>query len=429
MSDDNNDTLNILDEFDELKKEYDKILRRFGSTRPLTTREKKLKEYKTSLQNAYNDIVNFNKKYLELLQPTEKTKVEKKLDKIIDKLNQSFEILGINQEVPGDYYTKIEISLNTDDTENDDINEQIEIVENNTTTIKPKNNKMNKMEFLSFAAQQIKYKFSGNPLELESFLNSIELVKEVMDANEQTFIKFILTRIDGKALESVSKNPTTIQEIIENLKKYIKPENSKIIEGRMLTLRANRSNMPEYTKTAEELAEALQRSLIIEGISQQKAREMTIDRTIEMCRANAKTDIVKSIMASTKFEDPKETIAKFVIESNNNEKTSQILTFGVNNYRGKRGMNQNRGFYRGFQRNNNYRGNYNNNRGNYNNFRRYNNRNNYNNNNRGRNSQNYNNSNNNNRGRNNQNVRVLHSENQENPRSMTLGDANWRTNQ
>lgn len=197
-----------------------------------------------------------------------------------------------------------------------------------------------------------------------------------MEAHEQTFIKFILTRIDGKALESIPKNPATINEITDNSKKYIKPDSSKIIEGRMLSLKANRVNMPDYTKQAEELADALQRSLIVEGISQNKAREMTIDRTIEMCRSNARTDIVKSILASTSFENPKEAIAKFVVESNKESNDRQILTFR-SNFRSNNGFrpnnqrifHSNRGFSRGFNRNNNnYRGNYNN-RGNFNNYR------------------------------------------------------------
>lgn len=152
---------------------------------------------------------------------------------------------------------------------------------------------------------------------------------------------------------------------------------------------------------------------------------MTIDRTIDMCRSNARTDIVKSILASTSFENPKEAIAKFVIESNKETNKKQILSFRSNNNfkpNNQRINTQNRGFYRNYNRNfSNYRNNFNNNRRNFNNYRN-NNRNNFQNN-RGRN----NSHNGQNRGRTNQNVKVTHSANTGNPRSMTLGETeNWR---
>lgn len=83
-------------------------------------------------------------------------------------------------------------------------------------------------------------------------------------------------------------------------------------------------------KEAEELAEALQRSLIVEGIPQHKAQDLATERTVEMCRASARTDIVKSVVASTKFSNPKEAIAKFIIEIGSVAKGTQILSFRSN---------------------------------------------------------------------------------------------------
>lgn len=39
----------------------------------------------------------------------------------------------------------------------------------------------------------------------------------------------------------------------------------------------------------------------MEGISANKAQEMTIDTTVEMCRASPRSDLVKAILASTHF--------------------------------------------------------------------------------------------------------------------------------
>lgn len=87
---------------------------------------------------------------------------------------------------------------------------------------------------------------------------------------------FVLSKLEGKALESVSTEPADVDQITTELKSQIKPEYSKIIEGRMLALQFNASKIQDCSKDAEDLAEALQQALIVEGISQQKAKSMAI---------------------------------------------------------------------------------------------------------------------------------------------------------
>lgn len=80
-----------------------------------------------------------------------------------------------------------------------------------------------------------------------------------------------------------------------SLKKKIKPENSKVIAGRFMAIRADRSNLSDYTKRTETLAEQLNRSLILEDIPSEKANEMTIDRTIELCRSNTSSPMMINV--------------------------------------------------------------------------------------------------------------------------------------
>lgn len=151
-----------------------------------------------------------------------------------------------------------------------------------------------------------------------------------------------------------------------------------------MALRLDKKQVQDFSKVAEELADSFKRSLIVEGITQAKANEMAIDKTIEMCRASAKNDLVKSILAASTFENTKEVIAKLVVETATDNTEKQVLAY-------QKFQNNNRGRGRGNNRFNNYNGrrNFNNNnndrRGNNNNRRgrgRGNNRyNNYNNNN------------------------------------------------
>lgn len=236
----------------------------------------------------------------------------------------------------------------------------------------PQNSTMDKAQFLKLCGSQINYTYAGDPLTLESFLASIDLLKDV-GANQLPTLKlFILARLSGKAQESVRKNPASVDEIVEDLKKYIKPDDSKIIESRLQALRFNTGKPQEFTKQAEELSESLQRTLILEGVSQEKAREMTVERTIDLCRQSSKTDFVRGIIASTSFQTPKDVLAKFIVENSKEKTEKQILSFRSQNFRTN---NQNR------QQNGRGRGNFNGNRqGNHNNNNSQNNSNNGNNN-------------------------------------------------
>lgn len=55
----------------------------------------------------------------------------------------------------------------------------------------------------------------------------------------------------------------------------------------MMALKLDNSKTVKFTNEAEKLAEALQRSLIVERIPQAKAKSMAVEKTVEMCRQTA----------------------------------------------------------------------------------------------------------------------------------------------
>lgn len=228
-------------------------------------------------------------------------------------------------------------------------------------------NTMDQPAFLSFAAKQLNKTYGGDPLELTAFINSINLLKQIGPTHLVILGVYIKTKLTGKALESVPDDVVGVDEIVAALKANIKPDSSKVIEGKMMALKMDTSKTVEFTEQAEKLAEALQRSLIVEGITHAKAKSMAVDKTVEMCRQAAPSNDVRVMMgaAQATFTDPKEAIAKFVVESATDKKEKQIFKFTQQQNRGNRGNN--RGNFRGNNRGNfrgNYRGNY---RQNYNN--------------------------------------------------------------
>lgn len=168
-------------------------------------------------------------------------------------------------------------------------------------------------EFLALAGKFLNKNYSGDPLALRSFINTLNLLKKrAGDTHKELLVEFVLTKIDGAALEAIPDAPGDVDEIITCLQNDIRPESSKIIGSRKLGLRLNRTASHEFLKQAEALCEAMQRALIVKKIPRDKAREMTIEKTIELCRANTNSDLVKSVIQSTPYTDPKDVVAKLI---------------------------------------------------------------------------------------------------------------------
>ncbi|XP_055316605.1 putative uncharacterized protein DDB_G0284213 [Sitodiplosis mosellana] len=273
--------------------------------------------------------------------------------------------------------------------------------------------------FLSNISKIISTTYKGDPNGLNAFITALELADSASGDNDKPhLIKFIKTKLEGRAPEAMPTEITSVQNIISALKSKIRPESSKVVLGRFLALRSKRNAMTKFQQQAEELADQLRRAYISEGMNQHLAEKTTIDKTVEMCRLSAKTNLVKSILASSDFKEPKEVVEKLIIESNVENNEAQVLY-----YRGNH-QNQRMNGFNTFRGNGNYRGNY---RGQNENNRNYNNRNrNTKQNFRGRGRRGYNNQyNNNNHGRyqNNRNqdgnnsryVRVIEEENDQSP--------------
>lgn len=240
------------------------------------------------------------------------------------------------------------------------------------------NNTEHKMafEYISNVSRVIKNTFNGDANEVDAFVASIELADSASEAADQAnLVKFIRTKLTGPAVDFVPATTATAAEVIRLIREKVKGDNTQVVMGRLLALRTDKNSLQNFQTQAEELAEKLKKSYINEGIPHDLANRMTIDKTVEMCRLSARTPLVKSVLASTKFDQPKEVLAKFITEAAQENTEVKILSFrnNQNNFRGnRRGNNFNRGNFNrgGYNNNNNYRNNgYNNYNGNSNGFR------------------------------------------------------------
>lgn len=410
------------------RNEFLKVTRRV-LRKNLTKNPKTLLKHKEDNIKAFNDYSTLINRIFRAGDDTVKLKAKEYYKEALEKIDEALKILNFKTNLPN--YVGGLIDINLVETENSgkknkrgtNINaSDIDISQlfQSTSTItsintennsqqnqnlinnnKMTQNNMTTVDFIKFASTTIGQSYSGDPLTLQSFINAINLVTRAATTEElkTILVDVVKAKLSGKALEVIPEGANTVDLIQNALKDNIKPDPSKVIEGKLAALRIDKQPLQDFSKTAEELADGLRRSLVIEGMSLAKANEMTVNSTVKMCRQAARTDLVKSVLAATKFTDPKDVISTFLVEIGQQSEEKRVLAYRTTrrneqNYFNKnnRGRTNRYGDYR----RNNYQNNYNNNyhgrgrgrRNNNQNNRNYNN--NQNNNQRGHGNRNYN---------------------------------------
>lgn len=351
------------EKYSNFKREYKRI-QVYKTSRPLTSDLNLRKEYRENLIEAYNNIFLYVTPFISDLQLEAKLEIRSRIQKLLEKLKDCFEILKLQYNFESNILTTI------------DINKIIEIQEIETQ----ENNRKETMapqtasDFIRVASQMISDRYHGDPMDLDSFIDAVELLKTLCEEqNENTFLAFVKTRLGGKARQLINSNPANVNEIIEKLRDGIKIKPSKTIEGKFLALRLDKTSITKFTEQAEKYADQYNHSLCNEGYSKEKANELTIAKTIEMCRKSNIGSSVRSVLVSSKFSEPSEVIAKMIIEMNDSKSDPQDSYPRKNNNNHNKQYNNSNSGNNNKRSNNNYNNNRSSNRNNYNNGRQNNN--------------------------------------------------------
>lgn len=136
--------------------------------------------------------------------------------------------------------------------------------------------------YLGNLSRVIRDNYDGDPNALASFITAIELADSAStDQQQNTLVTFIKTKLRDRASEIIQSNTVNnAQDIINLLQQNIKPENSDVVVGRLLALRADRGSLQTFQEKAEKLAESLRKSFIGEGMTPELARRMTVKKQL-----------------------------------------------------------------------------------------------------------------------------------------------------
>lgn len=304
-----------------------------------------------------------------------------------EKIVEALEIVNADIDVPTDLTRKIvwnEDDNNTNNNNSNTKNNDNKKSDNKLPTIDTNSNDSNKndsnedkkqkmallaTDYYNMCIRQLNTIYTGDPLGLPPFISSIKLLQSMdKESTHREILKgVLLTKLQGKAREAIQEN-ATIEEIIANLKKYIKSDSSEVVQGKLMALRADRNSLTDFAGKAESLAEQFKRALRLENIPNENADKMTTKAITELCRANTQSTVIDTLMAGEQFATAKDAIAKYIVETRKESGKQQVLFFRNYNQRG-RGYNYNQNSYAYRNNKPNYRQNTGNFRGGNNNRR------------------------------------------------------------
>lgn len=146
-----------------------------------------------------------------------------------------------------------------------------------------------KSEFYKMCVQTFTDVYDDDPLVAHAFVRKIQTLEPLCEdeTHKKILVDVIMSNVKGRALDVIPSDPADSTVIREAIKNKIKPEKSSIIEGRMIALKIDKGGFTEFSNKAEKLSDKYKHSLIVEGISKEKANEMTIAKAVSLCKSNA----------------------------------------------------------------------------------------------------------------------------------------------
>lgn len=219
-------------------------------------------------------------------------------------------------------------------------------------------------QFLNLCANSLKVPYDGDSDKLQTFIDSIELIKTYQTGHEALALSFIKTRLTGRARSYIT-NEDSIENVVIKLKSVIKPESIDLAKAKLIGLEKRNKSTEVYVKELELLAGKLKDAYLTDGVPENVAEKYSIAEAKQAMIKNAAPS-AKILIKASRPQSIQELLADF-IDANTDTESLQLNFFRNNrgNFNGFSRQRGNRGNFRGnsnYQRGNNqYRGNNSNN--------------------------------------------------------------------
>lgn len=194
--------------------------------------------------------------------------------------------------------------------------------------------------------------YDGSAEGLDAFLDATSLLEEITANNMvPRAIKFLKTRLTGKARLGLPENLNTIDELAQNVKQRCA---SKITPDNVVAkLRAvkQKGSVENFCDEVDTLTNKLKAVYIEQGIPVQLANSMATKTGVETLINGTNSQDNKIILKAGTFNDIKDATQKMLENSNNNNQHAQVLSFNTRDANTHSNQGQHSRNYRGNYRN------------------------------------------------------------------------------
>uniref|UniRef100_A0A1Y1L2Y9 RNA-directed DNA polymerase n=2 Tax=Photinus pyralis TaxID=7054 RepID=A0A1Y1L2Y9_PHOPY len=309
-------------------------------------------EIAENLIKLFNEFVQLVNSYWLRFTPEHKAWIQKAFDQLRDRTIQAFAKLDFNYLVPLVPTERINKSVTQIiDIDLDGNNETDELPLNNVTL--EDTMPLSLTEFFTLADKLLPKSFNGDAPELVSFVDALELLKANSEGHNENALKFVKTRLTGKARLAVTADVADLDGVITVLKKRCQCEKSHVVEAKLANIKQNGKDATAFTNQVNDLAANLLSMYISEGVRADTAENFVKNRALKTLIGNAKSDRTRVVMEAGNFDSLQDAITKFITVETDAPQASNIFyanSFRGNfrgTYNGHRGYSQhnNRGAY------------------------------------------------------------------------------------
>lgn len=196
--------------------------------------------------------------------------------------------------------------------------------------------------------------YNGEPEALESFLDSTNLLGELMGADNQPMcVKFLRTRLTGKARMGLPENLASIQALVENVKTRCATKATPADLMAKLKATKQKGNLKQFCAEVEDICAKLHNMYLSKQVPEEVASTMTTEAGVETLVNGVNNQKLEMILRAGSFATVSEAIQKINKNSNEtrpNGPTEMGQIFAYNSRRPFRGGGRpNRGRFQNYR--------------------------------------------------------------------------------
>lgn len=218
------------------------------------------------ISTNYNKLVTLVRASADKLTPQHREEIESRWSGLQKSVSSTFQIPRVNLSVSDDIFvTKFLPSIEQIDEEDD-----IFVVsrETETTQINKVDLDIERMVFDIKTATSLIPQFDGKCENLESFIDSVQLLDEITEqANKAIMLRFLKTRLQGKAHEAFVEGVTLNQLVINLRQRCGSRLNSDTLLPQLKATKQNGTPMVNYTEKMDQLCSKLASAYVSEGLA------------------------------------------------------------------------------------------------------------------------------------------------------------------